>query len=99
MTNIVNGKEVEYLYVHKTPDGYVIEYSEKFDIVTAHMSEIQRRLREHNFHCQVFKDIPHRIITILYDEEKNIIPILYVLNTHERNYEVNEEDKEIIIDI
>ena len=99
MVDVVNGKEVEYLYVQHTPNGYIIEYSEQFDIVTAHMSEIQKRLREHNFRCQVFKDLAHKIIVITYTEKKDIIPILYVLNTGERNYEVNEEDKEIIIDI
>ena len=63
------------------------------------MSTIQQRLREHNFRCQVFKDIPHKIIVITFKEAKNIIPILYTLNTHDRNYEVNLEDKEIIIGI
>ena len=99
MADIVNGKEVEYLYVNLTPNGYVIEYSEHFDIATAHMSVIQQRLREHGFQCQVFKDIAHRIIIIFYEEKKNIIPILYVLNIDDRNYEVDEEFKQIIIDI
>jgi len=99
MPDIVNGREVEYLFVNLTPTGYVIEYSERFDIVTAHMSVIQQRLRENGFQCQVFKDLEHKIIVITYKEKKNIIPILYTLNIDDRNYEVNEEFKEIIIDI
>jgi len=99
MTNIVNGEPVNYLYIKKTHDGYIIEYAKEFNIETAHMSIIQQKLRENNFKCQVFKDIPHRIIVITYEDPKNIIPILYVLNAQDKPCEINTEDKEIIIDI
>ena len=97
MADIVNGKEVDYLHIQQTSNGLVIEYSEEFNIVSAHMSIIQKRLRENNIYCHVFKDLQHNLISIMFRNVKDIIPILHILNIPINAYEVMEDDCLIIV--
>lgn len=95
--NTVNGKPVEYIYVQKTRNGYEIIYSDKFNIVTAHMSCITEKLREYNIHAQVFKRIDKGIILIqLYDMEDLSI-ILNILRIPTGAWEL--VDDIIVVDI
>lgn len=101
MTYIINGKEVEYLHIQNSLDGSItVTYSEKFNLVEAHMSEIMKRLRQNNLnHSLVFKDLKHRIISITYRETNDINGILHIFNIPYGAYEVLEDDKIIVVDV
>lgn len=101
---IVNGKEVEYLYINdNNPDKIIVEFSEKFNIVDAHMSEIMKRLRENDLRVvHIHKDFKHDIITILFTRIEDVHGILHSLSVPPNCYEIDDEDpkfKIIIIDI
>ena len=98
MTYIINGEEVEYLYIKETDGNTIVNYTEKFDIVTAHMSEIMKRLRKNGLHNSlVFKRLEHNFIVITYKNESEITRILHLFNIKYGSYEVMEEDKSIIV--
>ena len=101
MTYIINGEVVEYLHIENTFDGdTIVTYSEKFDIITAHMGEIMKKLRDNGLHnTLVFKDLKHDIITITYGHRDEITSILHLFNIPYGSYEVLEEDKFIVLDI
>lgn len=101
MTYIINGEEVEYLHIENTHDGNIIvTYAEKFNLVTAHMGEIMKKLRMNGLNNSlVFKDLKHDIITITYKNNSEITKILHLFDIPYNAYEVMEEDKSIVIDI
>lgn len=100
MTYIINGEEVEYLHIKNSFDGdIIVTYSEKFNLVTAHMSEIMKKLRQNNLnHSLVFKDLKHHIISITYKDLNDINGILHIFNIPYGAYEVLEEDRIIVVD-
>lgn len=99
---IVNGEEVEYFHIQENLDGTTeITFSKTFDIVTAHMSEIMKRVRDNGLRCQVFKgDIDKGFITIILYDMNDLAGVLYSLDIPLTAYEViDEEFKTIIVDI
>ena len=100
MTYIINGEEVEYLHIKEINGNTVVEYAEKFDIVSAHMSEIMKRLRNNGLHNSlVFKKLRYNLIIITYKNESEITRILHLFNIKYGSYEVMEEDKSILIQV
>ena len=98
---IVNNKEVEYLHIEEKDGATVVTFEEKFNIVNAHMSVIMERLRENELNCLVFKDIKHKIISILVkdDDMSKVHFILHVLNIPVGSYDVMYDDCTIVVDI
>ena len=97
---IINGEEVEYFNIQQKMDGTMeITYSKTFNIVNAHISNIHKRLRENNLHCQVFKDFKHGIISIWLNNINDLHGVLYTLKIPAGTYDVLYEDKIIVIDI
>ena len=101
MTYIINGEEVEYLHIKNQLNGdIIVTYSEKFNIVVAHMSEIMKRLRQHKLNnTLVFRDLKHNIISITYENTNEINGILHIFNIPYGAYQVMENDKIIVIDV
>lgn len=64
MAYIVNRKKVEYLYIDKKDEENItVTFSEKFNIVNAHISEILRKIRKNNlsvFH--VSNETPYELL-------------------------------------
>ena len=78
---IVNGEEVEYFHIQQEPDGnIVVTISTKFDIVTAHMSEIMKRIREDGYECVVSKDLHNGIIYFILEHKSDAVGVLNSLN-------------------
>ena len=98
---IVNNKEVEYLHIEERHDGTtVVTFEEKFNIVTAHMGFIMRKLRDNNLDgVLVFKDLQHDIISILLDDINQVHGVLHALCVPHACYEVLYNDLTIVIDV
>ena len=96
--NIVNGKPVENIKVIQKPNGeYEIQYTEKFNLITAHHGNIMKRLRKQGIECQIYKDLKHHYILILINEIEKAHLTLNILNVPHRTYKINKEDKIITI--
>ena len=59
MIYTINGEEVEYVKIDTKKDKIDIRYYEKFDVVIAHTSRIQRKLRNQKINATVCKDLYH----------------------------------------
>lgn len=97
---IVNGKKVEYLYIHNDSNGDVIvDYDEKFNLVKAHVGVIMKKLHDNGInHVHVFKDLKHRIISIWLDDLSQLHSVLHVLDIPPLCYEIMDEDNILVID-
>lgn len=99
MVYIVNGKEVEYLHVDKKINGdIVVEYDEKFNLITAHTGTIMEKVRNNGLDCHIFKELKHNIIEIWLYDMHDINGILYSLGVPHGCYEVLHDDKIVVID-
>ena len=99
MSYIVNGKKVEYLYIRRIGEDIVVEFSEKFNIVSAHMSVIMGRVRDAGFECQVFKDLGHGIISIWLNDVDDVHGVLCALGVPAGVYEVVEGGRIVVVDV
>lgn len=96
---IVNDKEVEYLHIEEKADGTtIVTFEEKFNLVTAHMGVIMRKLRDEDIQAQVFKDFKHDIISIWINDLNDVYPILHTLNIPPNAWELCD-DMIICVDI
>lgn len=100
MTYIINGEEVEYLHIENTHDGNIIvTYAEKFNLVTAHMGEIMKKLRTNGLtNSLVFKFLKYDIIMITFKNTDEITRIIHLFNIPYGAYEVMEDDNMIVVD-
>lgn len=93
----VNGEEVEYFQVIEKPDGTTeVTFSKKFDVVTADMREIMRRIHENGYECTVYKDLKHGIIHFALENKDDIHGILFSLNIPLDIYHVLDDDGEYV---
>lgn len=77
-----------------------VTFSEKFNIVDAHMGEIMHKLRSNGLNNSlVFKNLKYKIITITYGNRNEITRILHLFDIPYGSYEVIEQDNSIILDI
>lgn len=98
---IVNDQEVEYIHIEEKHDGSIeIHYEEKFNLLTAHHSEIMRRLRDNDIHgCHVINhEIHYKIIIIYLKSIDQLTGALHALDIPYGCYEVNYEDALVTID-
>lgn len=100
MTYIINGEVVEYLHIENSHNGDVIvTYAEKFNIITAHMGEIMKKLRDNGLeNTLVFKFLKYEIILITFENIDEITPIIHLFNIPYGAYEVMEDDCMIVVD-
>lgn len=98
--NIVNGKKVGYLDIHKDPNGdTIVNYDEKFNLVKAHMGVIMKKLHDNGInHVHVSKDLKHRIICIWLNDLSQLHSVLHVLDIPPLCYEIMDEDNILVID-
>ena len=95
---IINGETVEYMNIEEKPDGTtVITYSKKFNLLTAGMREIYQRLAEHGMHAQVFKDLKHNFISIIFFNDEDVNGLLHIFNIPAGSYELYMEDQMIVV--
>lgn len=101
MNCIINGEKVEYCHIEQDETGNtVVEYSKKFNVATAHMGEIMKRLCEANLHAVVTHyPVKYKIVVILLDKIEDVHPVLNALSIPYGCYEVNKEDAIITVDI
>jgi len=79
----VNGKEMDYVHIQKNIDGSIeVTYSEKFDIVTAHMSDIMQKIRNNGLTAQVFRANAKKYgyITIVLIRPEDLTGVLFSLD-------------------
>jgi len=79
----VNGKEMDYVHIQKNIDGSIeVTYSEKFDIVTAHMSDIMQKIRNNGLTAQVFRANAKKYgyITIVLNRPEDLTGVLFSLD-------------------
>ncbi len=79
----VNGKEMDYVHIQKNMDGSIeVTYSEKFDIVTAHMSDIMQKIRNNGLTAQVFRATAKKYgyITIVLNRPEDLTGVLFSLD-------------------
>ncbi len=87
---IVNGEEVEYLHIEKKMDGSTeVTFSKKFNLATAHMSEIMKRVRQTGLDCVVSVNHKHNLAMISYHNPKDINGILHSLEIPQGSYEID----------
>lgn len=100
MTHTINGKPVENLQIIPNPDGsYSITYTEKFDLITAHMATIMELSRNNGIKCQVYKDLKHNYIMIWISDITTAHLLLSIFGVPDGCYEINKEDKIIVIQL
>lgn len=100
MPHKINGETVENITIVSNSDGtYNITYTEKFNLIKAHHSEIHQKLRKHNLQCQIWKNFKRNFILILLSDVTQAHLILEVLEVPLGCYEINKEDKTITIQI
>lgn len=83
MTNktIVNGEEVEYFHIEQKMDGTtIVTISEEFDVVTAHMSDIMKRIRDAGYECVVSKNLHQGFIMFILHDIDDAYGVLSSLN-------------------
>ena len=94
---IVNGQEVEYFHIDKKLDGTtIITISKEFDVVTAHTSDIMKKIRADGYECHVFRDLKHGIISIWLQDMSDAFGVLNALEIPSDKYEVIDEELNII---
>ena len=97
---IVNGEEVEYFHVQENPDGTtIINFSKEFDVATAHMSVIMKRLRDNNLECLVFKDLQHNLVMIWLNDINDLHGVLHVLDIPVGTYSVDYDSLIVSVDV
>ena len=95
---IINGETVEYLNIEEKPDGTtVITYSKSFNLLTASMREIYQRLSENGMHAQVFKELRHNFISIIFFNDDDVNGLLHIFNIPAGSYDLNMEDQMIVV--
>lgn len=99
MIYVINGEEVEHISIDKSNDKINVKYSEKFDIVTAHISRIQKKLRDQNLNVTICKDIYNGYIGIFLEEIEDYIGITHILEVPMRACQLDRENNFLIIRI
>lgn len=96
---IVNNQEVEYLRIKEENDAIIVEYDEKFNLITAHMGVIMEKLRDNGLYgVLVFKDLKHHIISIWLDDINQVAGVLHSLHIPPLTYEVLYDDLILVVD-
>lgn len=96
---IVNGEIVDNLEVIQTSKGYIINYKKTFNIINAKTREIHKRLIKENIKCYAIRYDKEKIIILYNFEMENIHKIIDILKLHQNEYEIDYNQKMIIIDI
>lgn len=97
MIYTVNGEEVDYVKIDNTNDTVNIMYREKFNIITAHISRIEKRLKEKNINALVCKELYKRYIGVFLDHVEDYMSVVHTLNIPFNAYEVDRENNFLII--
>lgn len=92
MKYTVNGKPVEYCYIQRKNNEISIEYSETYNIQTAHLSETMKKIREMGYDCIISKRLDKNLIMFLFHNKEDITPILQLLGVPYEAVTINEED-------
>jgi len=74
---------MDYVHIQKNIDGSIeVTYSEKFDIVTAHMSDIMQKIRNNGLTAQVFRANAKKYgyITIVLNRPEDLTGVLFSLD-------------------
>ena len=96
--NKINGKNVENLKITTLPDGtYEITYDEPFNLITSHISRAMERLREKKLKATIIKDLQYNHIIIFPSDINDAELIISVLEIPKNSYEIDTEQKIIII--
>ena len=93
----VNGEEVDYVKIDNTNGTVNVMYREKFNIVTAHISRIMKRLKEKNINATVCKDLYKGYIGVFLEHVEDYMGVVHTLNIPFNAYEVDRENNFLII--
>jgi len=94
MAYIVNGKKVEHLHIEKDNGDIIVNFDEKFNILTAHISDILQRTRDNNlsvFHVSNYIR-KYKLVLICFTDIGDVHGILYALDIPHDCYDVVEND-------
>ena len=96
----VNGVDVDYFHIQENLDGTTeVTFSKKFNVADAHISEIQRRLRENGLSCQVFKRLEHGIVVLWLSRIEDLHGVLHVLDVPMGSYEIDYDSLMVTVDV
>lgn len=97
---IVNGEKVEDIEIIPTENGgYIVNYKKIFNIIDADTKDAYERLNKENIKCYIIKYYKQKIIILYNFDMDNLYKIIDTLRLYQNNYEVDYEQKQIIIDI
>lgn len=99
MIYTINGEEVEYIQVNNTDGKIDIKYYEKFDIVTAHTSRIEAKLRDKHINTTVCKNLYRGYIGIFLEHLEDYIGVIHILGIPMTAYDIDKENKFLVIRI
>ena len=99
MIYTINGEEVEYVKIDTKKDKIDIRYYEKFDVVIAHTSRIQRKLRNQKINATVCKDLYHGYIGIFLEHMEDYIGITHILEIPMNACKIDKKNNFLIIRI
>ena len=99
MIYTINGEEVDYVKVNNNNESLDIVYTKKFDIVTANIKRINKRLRENQINGIVCKDLYKRYIGIYFDHIEDYTKAGRVLNVPLGACSVDKKNNFLIINI
>lgn len=97
MIYTVNGEEVDYIQIDNTDNTLTINYQEKFDIVTADISHIEKKLHDKEIQATVCKDLYNMYIGIFLEELEDYIGIVHILELPFNSYEIDRENNFMIV--
>lgn len=99
MIYTINGQEVEYISINTESNKIDIIYYDKFDIVTAHISRIEKKLRDKHLNVTVCKDLYRGYIGIFLRHLEDYIAVVHILEIPMNAYSIDEENKFLLIRI
>ena len=95
----INGQEVDFIKVNKSQNKINIQYYEKFDIVTAHISHIDKKLKEKNINATICKNLYHKYIGIFLEHIEDYIGVIHILEIPMNAYSVDKKNNFLLINI
>lgn len=99
MIYTINGEEVDFIKIDTAHNKIDIQYYEKFDIVTAHIARIDKKLKDKNINATVCKDLYRGYIGIFLEHADDYIGIVHILEVPINAYELDRENKFLAIRI
>ena len=99
MIYTINGEEVDYIHIDSSNNKIDIQYYEKFDVVTAHTTRIEKKLKDRKINAIVCKDLYRGYIGIFLEHIEDYIGVIHMLDIPITACDVDKNNDFLIIRI